>query len=162
MQGFAIAENGHRVISHWPQTILPNTTVAGDVFSMKEYERAEILISSGDGDPTTGDGLLTVEACDNVTPDNVTAIPFRLYKGTVSSDLRAAGIAVAATGYTFLETDNGHWTIEVLARDLPDGKPYLRAVIHSCSGGTVGTPFQCEVLLTGARHGGAVPATAIT
>ncbi len=162
MKGFALAENGHIVQSHQPQTVAPTTTVNGDVLSMKKYERAEFLLSIGDMDGTTGDGLITVEACDNFTPSNVTAIPFRLYKEeTAAGDTLDGGANVLAAGYTVPATDNIHYLVEVLAEHLPAGKPNVRLVFHSVSGGTAGSLMHCAALLTGARYANQQSPTAI-
>ena len=48
--------------------------VGSDVFSMRKHNRIVFVVHWGVG--ATGVNKFTVEACDDVTPTNVTAIPF--------------------------------------------------------------------------------------
>jgi hypothetical protein len=160
--GFSLAENGHIVQSHQPQTVAPTTTVNGDVISMKDYVRAEFLLSIGDMDGTVSDGLITVEACDDFVPTAVEAIPFRIYKEeTPAGDTLDGGADVLAAGYTVPFADNIHYLIEVLDEHLPEGKPNVRLVFHSVSGGTTGSLMHCAALLTGARSASQASPTVI-
>jgi hypothetical protein len=51
-----------------------DTTQYSDVVDMSEYNRALFAIYIGVG--ATGTSTLTVEACDDIVPTNVSAVPF--------------------------------------------------------------------------------------
>ena len=159
--GFALAEQGHVVQSHYPQSGAAAATINGDVMSMKNHVRAEFHVALGATDSTAPDGLLTVEACDDFTPSNVVAIPFRLYKDEVGSkDVLDAGTEILAAGYAIKDVANITYLVQVLDEHLPEGKPNVRLVIKLCSGGTV-TEVSAVANLTGSRSAAAKSPTAI-
>ena len=159
--GFSLAENGHIVQSHYPATVLDTTVVNGDVLSMKNHVRAEFIVVLGNGDPTADDGKITVEACDDFVPTNVVAIPFRLYRNEAgSSDVLDAGADIPATGALIKKTDNITYLVEVLDEHLPEGKPNIRLVVLTCTGGT-DVPLSVVAILSGSRSAAAASPTAI-
>lgn len=159
--GFALAEQGHIVQSHYPAVVLDTTVVNGDVVSLKNYVRVEFIVVLGDGDPTADDGKITVEACDDFVPTAVVAIPFRLYKNEAGSgDVLDAGTNIPATGYLIKKTDNITYVVEVLDEHLPAGKPNVRLVLLTCTGGT-SVPLAVMALLSGSRSAAAQSLTAI-
>lgn len=70
-------------------------TAVTDVVDMSEFSR--ILFIRHDGVGATGTSTLTVEACDDTTPSNVTAIPFH-YREVLTGDTEVAITAKAAAG----------------------------------------------------------------
>jgi len=111
-----------------PADITTSTTYT-DVVGLKEYRRIQFHILFG---AITGDTVaLTVEECDDTTPTNSSAIAFKYRKssavGTDSmgalTDATTSGITVAATD------DNKVIIVEVDARDLSDGYPYVRVAL---------------------------------
>jgi hypothetical protein len=72
--------------------------VGSDVFNMKDHNRIVFIVHWGVG--TTGVNKFTVQACDNVTPSNTTAIPFHYRTLTAEADPGAVTAATAATGFS--------------------------------------------------------------
>ena len=119
---------------------------AGDVFSdvvnMKNYGRARFITHWGVG--ATGIVKLTVEACDDVVPTNVTKVPFwyRINTAGVAGAITRA--AVAADGVSNLVGSNQVIEIEVLAEDLAvTGRQYVRLSIDE----TTDSPLLGGVLI---------------
>lgn len=72
-------------------------TVYSDVVDMKEHYEMLFVIYKGAG--ATGTSAITVQACDDTTPSNRTAVPF-WYRAITTGDTHGAMTAVAATGFT--------------------------------------------------------------
>lgn len=116
---------------HFEVGIAPVADFAGadpvysDVVNMKNHGRVRFLVFWGVG--TTGTIKFTVEACDNTTPSNVTAIPF-MYRVTAAAGTPGTPTATtASTGYTNTAGSNQIIEIEVLAEDLSStGYGYVR------------------------------------
>lgn len=77
---------------------------------------------------TTGTTVITVQACDDNTPSNSTAVAFK-YKKINASDVEGALTPVASTGYT---TTAGSSQIDIIevdaARLAAEGYAYCRLV----------------------------------
>lgn len=88
-------------------------TVNSDVIDVSEAHRLTFLVWWGVG--ATGTTTLTVEACDNVTPSNTTAVAFksRRVANHQSSDVPTAPTARAAAGFTTTAGSNQLYIIEV-------------------------------------------------
>lgn len=102
-------------------------TVYTDIVSLSQFERALFLYEKGVG--TTGTATLTVEACSDNSGTGATAIPFRYRRNNAAgSPIDTLGALTAATssGFTTTAASNDNYTVEVLAADLPDGKPWVR------------------------------------
>lgn len=118
---------------------------AGDVFSdvvnMKNYERARFITHWGVG--ATGVVKLTVQACDDVVPTNVTAVPF-WYRVSSAGVAGAITRAVAADGVSNTAGSNQIIEIEVLAEELAAlGRQYVRLSIDE----TTDSPLLGGVLI---------------
>ena len=72
-------------------------TVYSDIVSMRNYKTAEFIIYKGVG--TTGTSTITVEACDNVSGSNVSAVEFA-YQSCTSGDTYGALTKAETTGFT--------------------------------------------------------------
>ena len=73
-------------------------TVYSDIINFSLFHSICFIIHKGVG--ATGTSTITVEACDDVSGSNVTAVPFWVQKYTGSDDLPgAAPLAVAAAGF---------------------------------------------------------------
>lgn len=93
-------------------------TVTSDIVSMRDHGRAAFVVFVGVG--TTGTSTLTIEACDDVSASNVSAVPFwsRSITGLINAgDTEAAFVRRAAAGYT---TTAGSHRIEVCEVDAKD------------------------------------------
>lgn len=71
-------------------------TVYSDVVNVKNLHRVLFLLHAGVG--ATGTSTITVEACDDVVPTNVSAIPFH-YRQILSGDTEGALTAATAAGF---------------------------------------------------------------
>lgn len=72
-------------------------TVYSDVVNVKNLSRVLFVVYAGIG--TTGTSVVTVQACDDVTPSNRTAIPFK-YREILTGDTEGALSDATATGFT--------------------------------------------------------------
>ena len=142
-----IAEQGHVVNILPPQSITEAAT--SDVFSMKNYAHATIIVTAG---ATNADaGNITVEECDNFTPTTDTAIDFYYYAETTAAGdtLGARTLAEAATGIDVSANDNITYVIEIDARELTDGYPCLELKWSAPGGATL---VSAVAVLTGSRY----------
>ncbi len=135
-----------------------NTSPSTDVVSLANAEKATFILYHDGG--TTGKGTLTVEACDDVTPSNTTAVAFRYRRVTTGASDEIGAISTATTAG--IDTVPGETTlieIEVKADELPAGKPFVRLKCTEA----VNDPVNGAVLiiLSGLRYGGASQPTAL-
>lgn len=87
--------------------------LSGTIYSdIVKCEGAKVIFVIQRGVGATGTSLITVEACDDVSPSNNTAIPFR-YKTISDADVEGALTEAAATGYTLTAGSNRIDIIEV-------------------------------------------------
>jgi hypothetical protein len=90
-------------------------TKYSDIISCKGAEKVIFILQRGVG--TTGKSAITVEACDDNSPSNVSAVPFR-YKGINASDVEGALTDATVSGYTMTAGSNLIDIIEVDAARL--------------------------------------------
>lgn len=78
--------------------------------------------------------VITVEACDNVTPDNVTAIPFTV-ASVISGDTNDKPVDTAASGKAMTaSTANQYYVVEIDPADVEaanshEGRRYVRVKV---------------------------------
>lgn len=99
---------------------------ASDIVSMRDYGRALFVIHYGVG--ATGTQTFKVDACDDIAASNVEKVPFwyrEILTGDTEGDISRA---VAADGFTVTAGSSKIVLVEVAAKDLPDGKPFVRLV----------------------------------
>lgn len=92
-----------------------STTVYSDVVSMKHHNRVRFIVHWGVG--ATGTVTLTVQACDDTTPSNRSAIPYH-YRVTVAGAAPGAITAATATGFTTTAGSSQIIEIEVPSENL--------------------------------------------
>lgn len=132
-------------------------TVNSDVVNMGDYAGVTFIIHKGVG--TTGTSTITVEAVDDVSATNQTAIPFR-YKAITLGDTEGALIIAAAAGFATTAGSSELYIIEVDSEELGDtGYQYVRlnaveVVNDPVLGGVI-------ILMHGNRYAQDVPATAV-
>lgn len=126
MSKFFAGQTVHVVPLLAPVDIAGSAT-SSDIVGVKEYLEIEFLVELG---VITGDEIVvTVLECDDTTPSNSTAIPFKYRKtSAVGTDLTGAlTAATAAAGATMSASDDGKsFLIEVDPAALTDGFPYLK------------------------------------
>jgi hypothetical protein len=116
-------DNIHPIVGLAPAADAFAATVTSDVVSMKKCSRMDFIVYRGVG--TTGESTITVEACDDVTPSNTTAIPFK-YRTNVATDVWGAWTDAAAAGFVTAAGSNFMFQIAVRDQALPAGKPFVR------------------------------------
>lgn len=147
MKGINIAEQCHVVNILPPQDV--SAGVSSDVFSMKNYAHATIIVTAGSTNADAGN--ITVENCDDFTPTTHTEIDFSYYAETTAGGdtLGARTAAAAATGIDVSGNDNITYVIEIDASELAEDKDKLRLSWSVCGGATLGSVVA---ILSGARY----------
>lgn len=136
-----------------------NTGPSTDIVSLESASEVTFLVYQSGG--TTGCAAVTVDACDDFTPSNTTAIAFRYRKiaGSTSSDSAGAVTAATASGFVTTAAEAALYEIHVRASELPAGKPNVRLTCTE----SVNDPVNGSVviILDGLRYGGLTQPTAI-
>lgn len=156
MQGINLAEQGH--IVHALPAVNINGGVTFDRFRMRNYGKAQILISIGVSDvaPTA----ILVKEANAASGGTATAIAFNVYKEeTEAGDTLGARTAVAAAGLAPAATNSIFYVIDIDARQLSDGYEWIEVSATIESG--QGCLMAAFAILTGARFGNDQSATAI-
>lgn len=128
-----------------------------DIINMKDWNHIQFVIQKAAG--AVGTATITVEACDNVTPSNVSAVPFK-YQACTTGDTFGALTTAEATGFATTAGANQMYKIEVDADALvASGYGYIRlksveVVVGAVLGGIIG-------VLTEPRYGREIPDSAI-
>jgi hypothetical protein len=90
-------------------------TVYSDIVNCKNADKVVFILQRGVG--TTGKSVITVEACDDVSPSNSEAVAFR-YKEINGSDVEGALQDATTAGYTMTAGSNRIDIVEVDAARL--------------------------------------------
>jgi hypothetical protein len=99
-------------------------TVGSDVVDITGHQSATFIIYKGVG--ATGTSTITVEACDDVTPSNTTAVPF-YYRAVTSNDTNGAMTAATTSGFALTAGSSQVYIIEVDEQELASaGYKYVR------------------------------------
>lgn len=100
-------------------------TVYSDVVNCKDYRHVTFIVNKGVG--ATGTSTITVEACDDVTPSNVSAIPFHYRDQQDSDNVTGALTAATTAGFTTTAGSAEKYFIEVDVAELTSsGYGYVR------------------------------------
>lgn len=148
---------------HWVKGLDPVAdafagTVRSDVVNATKHRNVTFLIYKGVG--TTGTSTITVEANDDVTPSNSTAIPFK-YRACTTGDTWGALTDATTAGFATTAGSSQMYEITVDTDELGDtGFKYLSLkaveVVDSPVLGGI------AILMSQPRYAQAIPATAIT
>ncbi len=127
-------------------------TVTSDVINMENIIDGAFIIYKGVG--TTGTSTITLEACDDVTPSNTTAIAFH-YQASTTGDTYGAIQTATSAGFTTTAGSSQVYVIYVSAAKLATlGYGYVRLkaveVVNSPVAGAIAfipmeTRFQNEI-----------------
>lgn len=143
---FVPAEAGHILNILPPIDITGGVT--GDVFSMRRYQHATIIVQVG-----VSAGAFTkiiVNECTDFAAAGANPIAHSIYKEeTDSGDTLSARTAVAAAGTTPSANDNIFYVIELDHDELADGFEYVQL---SLTCGVVAILASAVVILSGARY----------
>lgn len=113
-----------------------------DIVNLGKYNRAAFIVTEGAGG--TGTATITVDACDNTTPSNTSAIAFR-YRVTSAIGTWGAWAAATTSGYTTVAGANKQIAIEVTSSELPDGYPYVRLTLTEVADSPVDAAVECTL-----------------
>ena len=151
--GFVVAEQGHFV-----QLIAPistNTALTSEVFSLENWSHASIGVYCGAGSSFT----ITVDECDNFTPDSAATMTFAYTQETTAAgDTLGAALTDATTAGCSTGAGSGVFTLlEIDADEMTDGMPCLR--IHTS--GCTASLMAAFAVLSGGRFQEDITATVI-
>lgn len=98
-------------------------TVRSDVYSMRDHGRILFVIYCGVG--ASGTSTITVNACDDVTPSNRSAIPF-WYRQILTGDTESAITRATTAGFVTTAGSSKIVLVEADAKDLgPSGYGFI-------------------------------------
>lgn len=122
-----------------------------DIVNMGFAEKMTWLVYTDGG--TTGKTTITVEACDDVTPSNTSAVAFRYRKSTAGvTDAVGALTAATTAGFDTTPAETNIYEIEVSASALPVGYPFVRLHMVEAADDPVN---GCVIgMASGLRYGG--------
>ena len=92
------AETSHYVSGIDPGADAYSATVTSDIVNLKNWNHVEFILFNGVG--TTGTSTITVEASDDVSATNVSAVAFYYRRILGSTNVPGALTASASTGFT--------------------------------------------------------------
>ena len=146
MQGFNIAEGGHVV------NVLPPISVAGGVtgdrFTMENYAHATIIVQLGVSAATPP--TIIVKECTAASGGTATAIAYNYYaEETASGDTLGAKTAATTSGIAPSANNNIFYVIELDARELSDGYPWVEVSLSNASASS--TIASIVAILSGGR-----------
>ena len=119
-----LTEQQHLVNALSPVADAFASTVYSDIINMSKFGHASFIIHKGVG--TTGTSVITVEACDDVSASNVTAIPFR-YREYSNANVPGTLTDATTAGFTTTAGSDRLVVVEVDAAELGDtGYKYCR------------------------------------
>ena len=155
MRGCTIAEECH-VVNILPPIDINGAARTGDIFSLKNYTHATILLTLG---VTGAASTVTVKECDDFTPTTATAIAFSYYaETTAAGDTLGARTAATTAGFATSTNDSVTYVIEIDAAQLSDGYPCIQLLLSDPSAATLASAVA---ILSGARYAKDQSATAI-
>ena len=142
--------------------------VSTDIVSLKDYNRVTWLIITGAIEDSGISNVVTVDACDDTTPTNTTAMAFyhRSLEWTTSADSWGALTAAAAAGYNLTDNHavaNAVHLVTVtgdMVQSAAPGYEYARLTIAETADKTITAAVL--VILDEARYPQATPLTAIS
>lgn len=107
-----------------PDADFASGTVATDIFECTG-EGAYFLVWYGTN-ASSGASTLTIEACDNVTPSNTTAVAF-MYRASTTFDTWGSWTQATSSGFTVGGSADSAWQVYVPAAELAsEGYGYVR------------------------------------
>lgn len=128
-----------------------NTGPSTDIFNLALAERLTFLVYHAGG--TTGKATLTVDACSDVSATGAEAVAYRYRRMTTgASDVVGAISNATASGIDTVAGEDTIIEIEVLADELPAGKPFARLTLTEAAN----DPVNAAVIgiLSGLKYGG--------
>ncbi len=151
--GITIAEQCHIVQMIIPQTA--STALTSEVFSMKNWAHATVIVHGGAGSSLT----VTVSDANSFASSGASMVFNYAVEATASGDTQDAALQAATTAGVAIGTATGTYlVIEVDNTELRDGYPYL--MINLSDPGT-SKIVSAIAILSGGRYMKDITATAI-
>ena len=133
-------------------------TTNSDIVNMENYGKCTFIVHGGIG--TTGTSTFTVQASDDTSASNTTAIKFA-YRQIVSGDTHGALTNATTSGYTNTAGSDAIEIIDVSAEDLSStGYSYVR--LHAVESANDPVLAGILIVLSDPRFPQSVTDTAIT
>lgn len=155
MNGFIPSEAGHIVNLVPPIDITGGVT--GDVFSMRRYTHATIIVQVGVS--AAAFTKIIINECNTFAAGGAAAIAHYIYKEeTALGDTLGARTAVAAAGTTPSANDNIFYVIELDHDELTEGFPYVQLSLTNGANSVIGSAVA---ILSGPRYAEEQSATEI-
>ena len=152
---FIPGEQGHVVNILPPIDITGGVT--GDVFSMRRYQHATIIVQVGVS--AAAFTKIIINECNTFAGGDANAIPFSIYtEETDSGDTLSTRTAVALAGQTPSANDNIFYVIEIDHDELAEGFEYVQL---SLTNGANAVLASAVAILSGARYAEEQSATEI-
>ena len=133
---------------HWTSGLVPvadcfDGGASTDVVECRSASGVLFLIFEGNSTGGTTTGTVTIDACDDVTPTNTTAVAF-MYRSSTTFDTWGAWTQATATGFVMPTGDNQMHQVFVPASELAEeGYGYVRLTVAE----TVNDPVVAAVLI---------------
>jgi hypothetical protein len=121
---YSLIEKLHFVKGLDPVADFMDSTQYSDIVDFSLHQEMLFVIYKGVG--TTGTSTITMEASDDISGSNVSAIPFK-YKAVTSTDLQGAVTTATSAGFTTTAGSSQIYVIEVIPEELSaSGYKYVR------------------------------------
>lgn len=145
MQGITLAQQGHFV------NVIPpidgSGGVTGDRFKMTLDGHVTLIVQIG---VSAAAPTITLKECTAASGGTATAIAFDYFaETTASGDTLGALTAATSAGITGSANDNIFYVIELDARELSDGSPWLELTVNPGSANSC--LISALAILTGSR-----------
>ncbi len=155
MFNYTIPENGH-IVNCLPATKSGGAAdYTGDVFCLKNYAAADILISFG---ATAATSTIMLYECTSAAAASATAIAFDYYSETTAAgDTLSERTTATSAGIATSANDDIMYVIPIDSSQLSQGYEWIRLNVN-----VGGVNSVCAIaVLHGARYAGATTPTAI-
>ncbi len=134
-------------------------TKTSDYVKMALYQKLMGILYLGDATGGTATHTITVQAASDDTGTGAEAVAFK-YRRCSSGDTLGDVTDATTAGFVTTAGDNQHYTIEIDAADLPEGKPWV--AIKSVEATDDPVDAALIMLLGNARYSGDDLPTAIS
>lgn len=155
-----LSQEAHFVKGLDPVADFFSGTVYSDVVSVKNAHAIHFLIYKGVSTGGTDASTITVQACDDVTPSNTTAVAFK-YRACTSGDTWGALTAATTSGFSTTAGSSQLYMVEVDA-DLLANSGYGYCRLKAVETGNDPVVGCIVVMLWPLRYPRAITATQIT
>ena len=157
MAKYSLLEQLHGVKGLDPVADAFSGTVYSDIISLREHTNILFIIHKGVG--ATGTSTITVQACDDISASNSSAVAFR-YKAITSTDVQGSLTTATTAGFALTAGSSQMYMVEANVEELlASGYEYIRLKAVE----VVNDPVLAgvAVLLSGNRFGPSATLTTV-